>query len=863
MRDVYYQSAGNPVQLDRLPASRPDTEMLSPSPPWHERLQQLARLLGYAAALVFGLLSFYRGGGWSFLEPFDLIAGGVAVVVGAGLALAADDLRRALHPLVFAGLGLACMNARIPWGAHIILAAITVGGLTFAFGFHGVAVATAAPLSRTVAAETREQSRCYLLLAAGVAAALTAITLAWDFALARWALGTVVLTLLVQPYPGHPWFDRCKTLRDAWSSWWTYATRPLPGLLQSPCGSRKSRWSLTLWSAGLAALIFVRWPNSPLPNLLQHGQRQIATQRAAAQGDVFRAFRYGAAAEIAVLAGIVALPLLAPLVIASAGALPALLAANAARRSQADENETAAVVQNLRESSDGIERDSIYHGRVVDDGSPVYVPRAVYREHAHGLGDSGSGKTALFLCPLIEQLGSFGDCSILVIDLKADTPELFATLHSVAETVSRTRGVRLPVKYFSNQAGKATFAFNPLTQPFWTNFDLLTRTDILCGANGLLYGTDYGQGYYSAANAAILHHTLKTFPGATTFAELAEGIGTVVATAKKNELHPEIRKAGVHVQEVMKRLAACEALNVTAATGHAAEAVESAIDLAQVFREPQLMYFHLSSTLSPSGAPEIARLVTYMLLAASTQTERRHSVYLVIDEFQRMVAGNLEYILQLARSMGVGVILANQSLEDLKRGTTNLIPAIEANCRLRQWFSVSSSDDQERLMRSSGLTVDHAISRSISVNHEGQESRSISTTEQVVNRFMLNDVLLASDHPFRSILRISRGAGYAQYGGMPVIIESQYHITADEYRRRRAMPWPDARGSFVPGAQRATAALRPPQPISGVQWSEEVIGPSTTHPLSHADQASIEALFREVQQALPAPEHKKKRRRKP
>jgi len=153
----------------------------------------------------------------------------------------------------------------------------------------------------------------------------------------------------------------------------------------------------------------------------------------------------------------------------------------------------------------------------------------------------------------------------------------------------------------------------------------------------------------------------------------------------------------------MKRLAACEPLIVTASTGHSSEVVQQAIDLTQVFQEPRLLYFHLSATLSPSGAPEIARLVNYMLLAAATQTKRRHPVFLVIDEFQRMVASNLEYMLQLARSMGVGVILANQSMEDLKKSTTNLIPAIEANCRLRQWFSVSSSDDQQRLINASGL----------------------------------------------------------------------------------------------------------------------------------------------------------------
>jgi hypothetical protein len=444
------------------------------------------------------------------------------------------------------------------------------------------------------------------------------------------------------------------------------------------------------------------------------------------------------------------------------------------------------------------------------------------------------------------------------------TLELLGTLQAAAEAVRRERRVRMPLKVFSNQADKATFAFNPMTQSFWSKFNLLTRTDILCGANGLTYGTDYGQGYYSSANAAVIYHALKTFPHVTTFSELADCIGNVITTAKKRELNPEIRKAGVHVHEVMKRLAVCEPLNVTASTGHRPEVVEQAIDLTQVFQEPQLLYFHLSATLSPSGAPEIARLVGYILLAAATQTERRHPVIFVSDEFQRMVASNLEYMLQLARSMGVGVILANQSMEDLKKSTTNLIPAIEANCRLRQWFSVSSSDDQRRLINASGLTVDRALGRSVSTNSEGKRTVTYSETEQVVNRFTINDVALTSDHPFRSFLRISRGAGYAQYGGLPVIVESTYHISEEEYGRRRSLPWPELSGMFLPGQfpdSETNVAVQPTRPSSrGPQWSAEVIGDDTTSP-SAADPESIEEMFREFQQSMPAVEPRPRRNR--
>ena len=404
-----------------------------------------------------------------------------------------------------------------------------------------------------------------------------------------------------------------------------------------------------------------------------------------------------------------------------------------------------------------------------------------------------------------------------------------------------------------------------MTQPFWNRFDLLTRTDILCAATGLNYGTDYGEGYYSSANAAIVFHAIKTFPHLTSFAELADAIGTVVATAKRQDLHPEIRKAGIHVHEVMKRLAACEALNVTSATPHPPEVQENAIDLTRFFQEPNFLYCHLPSTLSPSGAPEIARLFTYLLLAASTQTERKCQVFLVIDEFQRMVANNLQYMLQLARSMGVGIVLANQSMQDLKQGGTNLIPAIEANCRLRQWFSVSSVEDQERLMQISGKTIDHLVSRTNTVNAEGKSSSSISATEQVVDRLTINDILLTNDHPHRSILRVGRGSGYAQFGGMPVIIESDFHISESEYLRRKNMPWPQGRGSFLPKSETYSAG-KPVVPSEAADesdlWTEQVVGDASSTPLTPELESQLTSLFEALREDVSSKSKPTSRRRR-
>ena len=89
--------------------------------------------------------------------------------------------------------------------------------------------------------------------------------------------------------------------------------------------------------------------------------------------------------------------------------------------------------------------------------------RAIFREHAHFPGDAGAGKTSLGLAPWIEQTILFGDSSVVIIDLKADTLELLATAVRAAEELYERTGIRMPIKFFTNQSHLRTFAFNPLT----------------------------------------------------------------------------------------------------------------------------------------------------------------------------------------------------------------------------------------------------------------------------------------------------------------------------------------------------------------------------------------------------------------
>ena len=846
MRDEYYQSVGNPVQIDRLPSTRPDIAHLAPDLCPITRLHVTLSFVLTAAAAVVGVYVFCGRHGVAWLEPFDLLFAWSTIIVCVGGTILIGRIPWSFSGPFLAAVGLLALNHRTSWGREVIVVSIVVGVLIFAFGRHWIAMCVTSPVSRADAESLLAHWQLQLLLFAGIAGLLVASLLWFGALLFYAALLTLPLTVLVIPHPPGLTDSRWHVILDCLNSWFTYEASPVPGLYQGLFGSPLRRHGLTLLAIVLTAIALSRWTQSPLPRVLELGRSRNAavTQRLDFRdAGVFERMRFNGFGVALTLVISVALPIVIPMVLVVSAAFPVMLEAAARRQNATSKHPVSAILDQISLSADLTERTSIYFGRVVADGSPVLVPRKIFSEHAHALGDSGSGKTSLFLCPIIEQLARSGDCSLIVLDLKGDSLELLASLQSAAEHVRQQRGLPMPLKCFSNQADKATFAFNPMTQPFWTNFDLLTRTDILCAACGLNYGADYGASYFSSANAAILHHALKTFPEVNSFSELADAIGEVLVSAKKRDLHPEIRKAGVHVHEVMKRLAACGPLNVTSTSDHAPAVAREAINLVPLFEEPQLMYFHLPATLSPSAAPEIARLANYMLLAAAAQTDRKVPVYLVIDEFQRMVASNLEYMLQLARSMGVGVILANQSLEDLKRTSTNLIPTVEANCRLRQWFAVSCSEDQERVMKSSGVTVDYLASRSDTIDSDGRSSESDSVREQVVNRCTMNDVLLTTDHQFRSFLRISRGAGYAQYGGMPVIIESEYHISPDEYQRRRKLPWPAAEGMFIPREQaKRSTQVQPSRPKKS-RVTMEVIGDSPSAPLNDAELKSIEDLF--------------------
>lgn len=463
-----------------------------------------------------------------------------------------------------------------------------------------------------------------------------------------------------------------------------------------------------------------------------------------------------------------------------------------------------ALIDRVQDSEDDIEKRSILVGVNSRDDTPVLVPRDVFREHAHILGDSGSGKTSIGLLPLISQLMRRGDCSVLVIDLKADDQSVFETLKYEADAATRylqgldpatTDFTEYPLRWFTTVMGRGSYAFNPLAQAVMPDLAIDQRADLIINALGLNYGTDYGRAYFGDANFEVLRHALAHNPEVSSFAELAD----VLKGVDRFPLPEEVKKrAGVHIRSAVSRLGHIRALNASEYTKASASVLASAIDMSQLFQQPQAVYFALPPLAGVANTERIARIALYSLLTAAQQHKgERKQVFLVVDEFQRIVSNNIELFLQQARSMDIGCILSNQSLSDLEKVDSNLISAVRTNTRFRQVFGAATIEDIRDLIDTAGQSVYGMRSWKFDPTFWEASLTDFSITESVSTRLNTNDILLATDAPGRSITCIRRGAGYAQFGGMPFVMDSVHHIDKKLHDAHRRADWPAADANMV------------------------------------------------------------------
>lgn len=475
-------------------------------------------------------------------------------------------------------------------------------------------------------------------------------------------------------------------------------------------------------------------------------------------------------------------------------------------------------IETILRSKNPVERQSFLMGRHADAQYPIFIPRNVFREPAHILGDSGSGKSALVLAPMIAQSIRFAardlaeferatageriekqlmQSSIVVIDLKGD----MALFHGVKR---EAEAAGLPFRWFTNQLDCSTFAFNPMLQGYIKGLTPNQLTETSLQSFGLFHGDGYGRSYFSRAHRKVLAAIIREFycdlqSLRDIYERTTEASFTTLGT-KSGLTRNDIESAD-ELFATLDSLRQFDALNATEP-----EFAGQQIDMYRVVREPQVVYFYLPAAIESASTREIGKLALYALFTAVDRRgtpETPFQVSCYIDEWQQIVADNLKHILQQGRSKGVGFVLANQAISDLDEA--GMTETVQANTRFKQYVASSDPRQRDALMQAAGETA--AYIRSWSSEHQW----ALAAQERADPRITPNDLIRLSDHPNLSVVQVTRGEGYAQFAGFPFVMRSNFHISKRQYDRREKQPWPEAvSGTLAPRTHTAVDGVEPP-----------------------------------------------------
>ena len=331
---------------------------------------------------------------------------------------------------------------------------------------------------------------------------------------------------------------------------------------------------------------------------------------------------------------------------------------------------------------------------------PLYLHEGLFREHSYIMGPSGSGKTSLGVMPLLIQmirghLMPSGELSpkrpVVVFDLKGD-PALFHTVR--AEALARGQ----KFLFFTPERNAPTFRFNPFKGFDRDSSSVAQLCQLILDALGLNHGKGYGRGYYTQRSRQALHAAIEDYPNVSSFRELKK-VALPESLRERSRVDKRARIDAFELTSVIETLYEYDQL-VTLPEEQDAED-PSIIFMPRVVRDSEVVYFWLPAALESISVGEIAKLALFNLRLAAQEWKRKHldpedqrDIVLVIDEFQHVAGENLRGVLQDARSFGIGAILANQGLHDLKNPSGfDLGPAVMANTRVKLFFTTPSERD--------------------------------------------------------------------------------------------------------------------------------------------------------------------------
>ena len=404
----------------------------------------------------------------------------------------------------------------------------------------------------------------------------------------------------------------------------------------------------------------------------------------------------------------------------------------------------------------------IYLGTVRSDGAPALMAMSQLVKSGWIQGAPGSGKTAM-MSQMIEQLIIQGK-SVVVLDLKATSHELLQAEKNAVNLVQKIEKRDVPHHIFTPMHNEATQLFDLFSQEAWAKASPEDKASMMLGFMGLNYGNVYGKNYFRDSAWTVQQHLLDKYAKIESFHEAATLLAEELKHAKEPwELSAASKRDGEHPRLILKRLGMNDCINRR--SSYSQEVLDSAIKIDTLFETPSVLHCALPSVSDPVGNPEIGRIILGSLLKiAADMPSRNCEVIVFVDEFQRLCGREIDLVLQQARSLGVGLVLSNQSSADLHVVDPTLVDTIAACTQFQMWMKTTDNLGKQQIKDFGGQYIDQMYSKTLGTNGKGEQTSSQTSSEQLFDR--VSDGLIDEVNSTQGdyFLRITENAGYAAYG---------------------------------------------------------------------------------------------------
>ena len=456
----------------------------------------------------------------------------------------------------------------------------------------------------------------------------------------------------------------------------------------------------------------------------------------------------------------------------------------------------------LSKSGEATEAECVWIGIHKQRKFPILIPTDLLNQHVHMLGGSGAGKTGLGLATLAAQLIKQNNGPVIIIDGKGDN-SLFQSVRRWCDEEKRK------LKWFTTSAERSTYLFNPIGQAAIEKFSLSEIVGFLLLSLNLFHGADYGRGWFTQASKTALAEAAmlkrKGHPRPATFSLFCKHLEAVILKDKNLE------RPALHVLFIIRTLAEFPQLNNAQPNPPDPKspphpACEHAIDMLEVIKKKQVIYFGFDSLTDPSTAGELSRMAVYSAISAAKvyaqETMKTPNVTVIIDEAQNVVASNIGTAIEMARSSGVSFVFSHQGRDQLKvDGGADLRSVFDACTQVKLHFD-AEGESVRHLQEISGevgyadSTWQQFVSDVISGNTslewavgKNGDPALADVKMQVGPRLTVNEIQDAATATNTCILAVNRKMGVAQYqGAFPIHID--YPISDEEFEENQRRRWP-------------------------------------------------------------------------